>query len=539
MLNQIKQTGKNFFLFSLKKIESMISKEKIVPFSPTQELKKGKGFFYKGEEFVDHSLLDLENTAFHRLNTTQSISILLGAVILIIGLILNWHLTLIIATAALTTLYFTDLLFNLYLIASSFSKPKELKISKFKIAKLKNKDWPIYTVFCPLYKEWQVLPQFIRSMSNIDYPKDKLQIMLLLEEDDQETIQKIQNMSLPPYFQIIIVPDSKPKTKPKACNYGLKYAIGKYIVIYDAEDSPDPLQLKKAVIAFEKAGKKTICIQARLNFYNPNQNILTRIFTAEYSLWFDLILSGLHSSQSLIPLGGTSNHFRTYDLQTLRGWDSFNVTEDADLGVRLVKEGYKTAIIDSITLEEANSDLGNWFKQRSRWIKGYMQTYLVHSRSLNDFKGKKGIKDFITFQLVIGGKIFSLLINPLMWCITLIYFLFRSKIGVLIESFFPSPVLYMGVMSFIFGNFLYAYYYMIGSTKHGHHNLAKFTFLTPFYWLAMSISAWIAAYELVKTPHYWAKTKHGLHLDISESAASFYKIQPKKLITGRVVPTII
>src|SRR5258708_6606643 len=194
--------------------------------------------------------------------------------------------------------------------------------------------------------------------------------MLLLEEDDKETIQKIKNYDLPSYFEIVIVPHSLPKTKPKACNYGLLHATGEYTVIFDAEDIPDPLQLKKAVIAFEKSGSQVVCIQAKLNFYNPTQSFFTKLFTAEYSLWFDLVLTGLQSIHAPIPFGGTSNHFRTKDLWLLKGWDSFNVTEDCDLGMRLVKQGYRTAVIDSITLEEANPAFNNWFWQRSRWIKG-------------------------------------------------------------------------------------------------------------------------------------------------------------------------
>src|SRR5258706_1512248 len=204
--------------------------------------------------------------------------------------------------------------------------------------------------------------------------------MLLLEKDDKETIKQINSTYLPSYFDIVIVPKSQPKTKPKALNYGLRVAKGEFVVIYDAEDIPDPMQLKKAVVAFNKAKKDVICIQAKLGFYNSNQNILTKLFTIEYCLWFDLVLTGLQSIHAPIALGGTSNHFRRKDIIMLKKWDPFNVTEDADLGMRIVKNGFSTAIINSYTMEEANSQLINWFRQRSRWIKGYLQTYFVHMR---------------------------------------------------------------------------------------------------------------------------------------------------------------
>ncbi|MGI8419920.1 MAG: glycosyltransferase family 2 protein [Candidatus Levyibacteriota bacterium] len=501
---------------------------KIVPFDDETERKLGKGFHHKGIQYVHHSRLHPHQTAFFRLSTFQKYFLLFLLLLAACCLALNWHLSITIAVAVLIFLYFADLLFNLFLIYRSFTKRPEINVTNEELNAVGDNEWPVYTILCPLYKEWQVVPQFAKALSNMDYPKDKLQAILLLEEDDHETIKKVQELHLPPYFETVVVPDSKPKTKPKASNYGLKFARGEYTVIYDAEDVPDPLQLKKAIIAFKKAGSKVICIQAKLNFYNPHQNLLTRVFTAEYSLWFDLVLTGLQSIHAPIPLGGTSNHFHTQDLHKLKGWDSFNVTEDADLGMRLVKHGYRTAVIESITLEEANSSLKNWFGQRSRWIKGYIQTYFVHMRNPSEFIRTWNEPHYITFQLVIGGKVMSMFINPMLWLITICYFVFRAKIGSFIDSFFPAPVLYMGVISLLLGNFLYAYYYMVGCVKHGHDELVKYIFLVPFYWLAMSIAAWIAVYRFIVAPHYWSKTKHGLHLDNKKFITQTEVLQDKQ-----------
>ena len=299
-------------------------------------------------------------------------------------------------------------------------------------------------------------------------------------------------------------------------NYGLAYAKGEYLVVYDAEDVPERDQLKKAVLAFKKSSPQTVCVQAKLNFYNPKQNLLTRVFTAEYSLWFDLILPGLQSINAPIPLGGTSNHFRTEDIKALFGWDAFNVTEDCDLGMRIVKRGLRTAIVDSTTYEEANSGLKNWYRQRSRWIKGYIQTYLVHMRAPRTFAKMSSPAHLLGLQLIVGGKVLSMFINPLMWGITIAYFAFRAQVGETIESFFPDPILYIGLVSFVFGNFLYLYYYMIGCAKRGLYDIIKYAFLVPFYWLGMSIAAWQALYEIMVKPHYWAKTVHGLHLKLEQ-----------------------
>lgn len=472
-----------------------------------------QGFHYAGEEFVHHSKLPHRESAFHRFSLLQVgvVSAIISAVT--VSGFLNWHTTIVVLVAVLTVLYFFDLLFNLFLIIRSFSRSPELVISEGELQDAERYEWPTYTILCPLYKEWEVVGQFVSAMTKMEYPKEKLQVMLLLEEDDAQTIRHVQTMTLPPYVQTVVVPHSKPKTKPKALNYGLQHAFGEFAVIYDAEDIPDPKQLKKAVVAFRREGPKTVCIQAKLNFYNPRQNFLTRVFTAEYALWFDLVLTGLQSIHAPIPLGGTSNHFRTNDLRLLKGWDAFNVTEDCDLGIRLVKQGYRTAIMDSDTMEEANSHFFNWFGQRTRWIKGYIQTYFVHMRNPGDFLRSAKRSHLLTFQLVVGGKVLSMMINPLMWVVTISYFMFRSEVGGFIESFFPTPVMYMGVFSLVFGNFLYMYYYMIGCAKREHDDIMKYTFLVPFYWLMMSIAAWTALWQFLVNPHHWHKTRHGLHLE--------------------------
>lgn len=493
----------------LNRIRLATRKSEIYSFNKRLISKLGNGFHYRGSTFVKHTKLPNHESAFFRLSNGQIISIILLVAMLAASSYFSWHNTAIIAVAIMTLLYFGDLLFNLYLIYRSFAKPTELTIAPGKITQAPEASWPAYTILCPLYKEAHVIPQFVEAMSRMDYPKDKLQVMLLLEEDDVATINAAKRLNLPDFVEIVIVPDSSPKTKPKACNYGLLQARGVYTTIYDAEDVPDPQQLKKAVLAFKELGPKTVCIQAKLNFYNPKQNLLTRIFTAEYSLWFDLVLTGLHSVGAPIPLGGTSNHFPTAKLRELNGWDAFNVTEDCDLGMRLVKKNYRTAVIDSVTYEEANSGLMNWLLQRTRWIKGYIQTYFVHMRSLKDFR--QGHR--ITFQLVVGGKILSMIINPMMWVITISYFVFRSTFGAWIEQFYPGPVLYMAVFSLVFGNFLYMYYYMIGCAKREYDDLIKYVIFVPFYWLGMSIAAWRAFGEMITNPHYWSKTKHGLHLN--------------------------
>ncbi|MDP2649900.1 MAG: glycosyltransferase, partial [bacterium] len=496
----------------------------------------GAGVMHKQKKLITHTTLHHSQSALSTFIPWQIA--LIGLVILsaALGLFMNFKIAIIAIIAILSGIYFIDVLFSLYVILKSLYFPPELNFKTAEIKGLKDKSLPVYSILCPLFHEASVLPDFLNSIKKLDWPKDKLEVLLLLEKDDRETINAVDSLNLPSYVRTIIVPHSNPQTKPKACNYGLNKAIGEYLVIFDAEDRPEPDQLKKAYLGFQKVSPNVVCLQAKLNYFNPHQNLLTRLFTAEYSLWFDVVLTGLQSINTTIPLGGTSNHFRTAILKELEGWDPFNVTEDCDLGVRLFKKNYKTAIIDSTTWEEANSDVKNWLRQRSRWIKGYLQTYLVHNRHPLQFIKKHGIHAFI-FQLIIGARMSFMLINPILWVLTISYFTLYSLVGPTIESFYPTQVFYMAVISLVLGNFMYVYNYMIGCAKRRQWNLIKFVYLIPFYWLLASASATIALYQLIVKPHYWEKTIHGLHLQKSKKKAVEILIETEEVRTGFAFPS--
>ncbi len=503
-------------------IRLRLRRKKVYHLAPeSEDSMLGAGIAHKKRRFITHTILPHHHSALVTLTRWQKIFIFAAVGFLAIGLLINAKVTAIAFIAVLSTIYFLDVLFSLFVLIKSLRFPPEIKTDSKEIKKLKDDSLPIYSILCPLYREAKILPHFLEAIDNIDWPKEKLDVLLLLEEDDRETLDAAERLNLPSYIRTIVVPHSEPKTKPKACNYGLAKAKGEYVVIYDAEDRPDPLQLKKAYLAFQKADPKVFCLQSKLNYYNPHHNLLTRLFTAEYSLWFDVILPGLQSIETNIPLGGTSNHFRTKDLKGVHAWDPFNVTEDCDLGARIFKAGYKTAMIDSTTFEEANSNVKNWLRQRSRWIKGYLQTYLVHMRDPIGFAKSHGVHSLI-FQLIIGMRISFLLINPLLWMATLAYFALYSLVGPAIESLYPAPVFYIAVVSLVFGNFMYLYNYMIGCAKRGHWSLIKYVFLVPFYWLLSSIGAAMAVYQLAVKPHYWEKTDHGFHLD--KTKATFKEV---------------
>ena len=472
----------------------------------------GAGFEYQKKIFITHTTLHHSESALQTMVSWQKITLILLVGWVVIGLLVKPLETVKLGVAILSVTYFADMFYSFYLVIKSLLYPSEINLSKKQLSQIDEGKLPLYSILCPLYKEAEVLPQFIRSIKNLDWPKESLEVILLLEENDQETIDTAFRLNLPGYIKIEIIPHSLPKTKPKACNLGLAKANGEYLVIYDAEDRPEKDQLKKAFLAFKQSSKETVCLQAKLNYYNPKHNLLTRLFTAEYSLWFDLILGGLQTAQTIIPLGGTSNHFRRSALVELRGWDPFNVTEDCDLGVRLFKRGFKTALFNSTTYEEANSNLRNWLRQRSRWIKGYLQTYLVHMREPINFYRQHGM-NMLFFQLIIGMRITFILINPVLWLLTGAYFIFYAQFGALIHSLYPTAIFYIAATSAVFGNFLSVYIYMIGVAKRKQWELMKYIFLIPIYWLFASVAAMIAIYQLLIKPHYWEKTIHGFHLN--------------------------
>lgn len=368
-------------------------------------------------------------------------------------------------------------------------------------------DLPRYTVLVPAYNEPEVVGDLITAMRSLHYPPDKLQILLLLEEDDDVTITAAHDKGVDGVATIVLVPPAEPRTKPKACNYGLHFATGEIVTIFDAEDIPDPLQMRRAVAAFRRLGTTVACIQAKLAFHNGRQNLLTGWFTADYCLWFGYLLPGLMRSSAPIPLGGTSNHFRRDILDEIGAWDPFNVTEDADLGVRLAERGYATAVLDSETLEEANSDYINWIRQRSRWYKGYLQTWLVHTRRPLRLWRRIGTISFIRFTLLLLGTPIIACLNLAFWLITVLWFLGQPQF---IETVFPPLIYYPALICMVLGNIATITMGLIACREAGHDDLLIPCLTVPLYWVMMAVASAKGCWQMITNPSYWEKTFHGL-----------------------------
>jgi glycosyltransferase XagB len=356
-----------------------------------------------------------------------------------------------------------------------------------------------------------------------DYPPEKLDVKFVLEADDRETQAAIGRLALGPPFEIIIAPPIGPRTKPKALDIALPLARGAYTVVYDAEDKPEPDQLRRAVAAFRRGGHRLACVQASLTIDNSVDNWLTRMFTANYAGQFDAFLPGLAALHLPFPLSGSSNHFRTALLRKAGGWDPYNVTEDADLGIRLCRLGYRSKSLPSATYEEAPARFVPWLHQRTRWYKGWMQTWLVHMRRPGRLWRDLGPAGAIVFQLLFAANVLAALIHPL----------FMAGLGLMFYAL-PTPwgAAVMASAAPIFATSLISGYAstvvldVIGLRRRGLLGHAWVLMLTPLHWLLLSFAAWRALFQLLHAPQRWEKTEHGLAR--TSRVASAQRSRPKR-----------
>jgi len=368
-------------------------------------------------------------------------------------------------------------------------------------------DLPAYSVMVPMFRESAVLPDLVEALSRLDYPAAKLDCMLVLESSDRETIAVVRSMMLPPFMRIVVVPDCLPRTKPKALNYALQLARGDYIAVFDAEDVPDPQQLRKAVQAFAEGGPEVVCVQANLAIHNARSSWLTRQFALEYSALFAGLLPALARFRLPVPLGGTSNHFRRSFLDAAGGWDAYNVTEDADLGIRIARCGGQIATIPSVTWEEAPRRLRPWIGQRTRWLKGWMQTYLVHMRHPAELWRELGTASFMAFQALMGGVLLSSLLHPVFY-VWMAWELWSGEFLSASAAPLEQGILLLACFNLVAGFISAMATAAITSGRMRGSFLLPHVLLMPIYWLLVSWAAWRAMIQLGTAPHFWEKTEH-------------------------------
>ncbi|QXT39125.1 glycosyltransferase family 2 protein [Gymnodinialimonas ceratoperidinii] len=364
---------------------------------------------------------------------------------------------------------------------------------------------PTVTLLVPLLREPEVAGALVDRLRRINYPRERLDVILVVEADDPLTLAALRGRSLPAWMRAVIVPSGSPQTKPRALNYALNYARGDIVGIYDAEDRPEPDQISRVVQRFGEVPPTVACLQGQLDYYNARHNWLSRLFTVEYAAWFRVLLPGVQRMGLVVPLGGTTVFLRRNVLEEVGAWDAHNVTEDAELGLRLTRAGYATEIVETTTFEEANAAALPWIKQRSRWLKGYLMTWGAAMRRPAVLRAELGPWRFWWLQIQFGGAVLGFLTAPLLWSFMLKPFGVWHPMDVVMSPF-AYGVLATIMLTGLFGSVAISIYAC--RVAHLRH-LRPITPLVEPYYLFGTIAAWIGLFELMARPFFWAKTTHG------------------------------
>ena len=447
-------------------------------------------------------------SARHPLSRRQRLGLVVLAIVTAAAFLLTWRVSLAVILSICAVYFLVSSVDKFVLVTRGMSGRGVLRVSDDDARAIPDADLPVYTVLLPVYGEPEIVANLVAGVGKIDYPADKLDILLVLEADDHETRATVEHADLDGITPVL-VPPSEPRTKPKACNVAMSLPSERsdIVTIYDAEDIPDPLQLRRAAAVFAASPPEIGSVQARLGYYNERENLLTRWFAIEYDQWFSYMLPALSASRCVIPLGGTSNHIRTDVLREVGGWDAYNVTEDADLGIRLARYGYRTVVLDSLTGEEANADVVNWVRQRSRWYKGYLQTFLVHTRHPVEMVRELGLVPALRISNLTAGMPIANTLNLLFWTLLLVWFAGKPDF---MNSVFPGPVYYLCLLMFTLGNLATIMLGVVSARTLGKPYLLLATLLVPAYWFLQSMAAIKSMAQLIYKPSYWEKTVHGL-----------------------------
>ncbi len=375
---------------------------------------------------------------------------------------------------------------------------------------------PRISILVPLYREREIAGRLVRRLARLSYPRELLDICLVLEEDDSVTRAALEQTELPAWIRCIQVPHAMLKTKPRALNYALDFCKGSIVGVYDAEDAPEPDQLYKVARRFHEAPADVACLQGVLDFYNPRQNWLSRCFTIEYASWFRIVLPGLERLGLVVPLGGTTIFFRREALEMVGGWDAHNVTEDADLGLRLARHGFRTELIPTVTEEEANCRIWPWVRQRSRWLKGYAITWAVHMRNPRRLWREIGPWRFFGVQLLFLGALSQFLLAPVLWSFWAVPLGFAHPLQQVLSplEFYLLAGLFLvaEAINIVIG---------IAALDHARHpGLWRWVPSLHLYFPLAAIAAYKGLWELMSKPFYWDKTAHGLSARGSEAGAA-------------------
>lgn len=415
-----------------------------------------------------------------------------------------WTVTVAVLWAVLTLAMTTGL--KAAAFAAQLTQPSAVRRGRSDISTAKFR-LPRVSVLVPLLKEKEIAGQLIARLSRLTYPKFLLNVVLVLEEGDETTRQTIAETELPEWMSVIEVPGAGSlTTKPRALNYALDFCRGSIIGVWDAEDWPEADQIERVVTRFNGAPENVVCLQGILDYYNSRTNWLSRCFTIEYATWWRVMLPGVAKLGFVLPLGGTTLFFKRDALEQLGGWDAHNVTEDADLGVRLARHGYKTELIHTVTHEEATSRVWPWVRQRSRWLKGFMITYFVHMRRPAALLRDLGWKRFLGVQTLFLATVSQFAAAPLLWSFWLTF----AGVTHPVELTLGAQAVWGFVALFVFSEALSLAMGVYAVSGRPHRHLLAYVPTMTLYFTLGALAAYKALWEMIRAPFFWDKTQHGV-----------------------------
>lgn len=463
------------------------------------------------------SCRDWDTKPFARLGIAAGViaaALMLSAPHILFGMLCGW--------AILTLLLNSALKVGAAIAQTHWMQRDEASNSELRSANTAPMRMPTVSIMVPLFHEREIAGRLIRRLSKLNYPRELLDICLVVEEDDAITQNAVSKTALPRWMRQIVVPRGAVKTKPRALNFALDFCRGSVIGVYDAEDAPDPDQIHKIVRRFHDRGPEVACLQGILDFYNSRTNWLSRCFTIEYATWFRLVLPGLERMGLVVPLGGTTLFFRREALEELGGWDAHNVTEDADLGIRLARHGYRTELIPTVTQEEANCRFWPWIKQRSRWLKGYAMTWAVHMRNPAALWRELGARRFFGVQLLFLGTLSQFILAPVLWSFWAIPFGLWHPLRAVIpmEGFMALGLLFLAT------ELLSIWLGVLAVSGPKHRGLWLWVPTMHFYFPLGAMAAYKGLWEVIKRPYYWDKTAHGVDDNIDHSQTEEPELSP-------------
>jgi cellulose synthase/poly-beta-1,6-N-acetylglucosamine synthase-like glycosyltransferase len=277
---------------------------------------------------------------------------------------------------------------------------------------------PTFSIIVPTKNEESVIQRCLVSIMNIDYPKDKLQVIIVDGNSVDNTYSICEKISQQYPNNIKIIREQTTTGKPAALNLALTYATGDIVCVFDADSLPEKNVLSKVASYFND--KQLTALQGMTTSINEKSNILTRVIASEEKAWFQMLMSGREKMRLFVPLNGSCQFIRHTALTEMGGWDENSLTEDVELAVRLVEKNRLIKYASDVCSgQETPSTLRSLVKQRIRWYRGYMETALKYGRLLDSIN-----KRTVDAEISLAGPFMMVisLLSYINWALVAIFF---------------------------------------------------------------------------------------------------------------------